>query len=685
MSKADYLEGVVWFALTTGPIVVAATWLLRRRLAELSGALAVVAWGILVTAGLVAEGLIPGMLGILSRGTVALTAVALAAGVWIATRTRAAAEKPDGGVESRRSGVLSVVLAAAALVLVAVYVLALIIDRRGMPIIGIDALTFGLPTISRWIQDGSVWSVGHYAVGWGFGAYPNNGELVQLAAILPWRSDAFVRLFGFPYLLLSGVSVFALARELRAPRAAAVAWSCATVAVPAGLLAALEYQKTDVLMVACFVGGAAFLVRHSRTGATSDLVIASLGIGLAFGARWYGVTGAAALIATWVVARAVARVGVAVLVRQTLLAVGVILAAGGFWLLRNLVHTGDPLFPVKVAPLGITLFDAPPDVIRMRGGFSLLHYVSSVDVWRDYLWPELRDGFSLAGGLALLAAVAGLLGFRRGGERRTAVVAAAALLLAAVYAATPYTAQGPDGAPVQAFVNIRYALPAVALGAAVAAALACRGRRSELVSTALGLIACIDALLHVDDAGLAPFLSDVVRPTRVAEAVIALACVVAATVLLRSRLRPAVVLACALAAIGFGYVHERGYTRTGYLGMDPAIDPVLRWDGRPLTIAIAGSAPADRLGPAQPLIGADLENKVRVVGPVVRHTLQPIRTPAQLVAGLSQGYDVVFLMREHRNQKAPEDGWVRALGYREVANGPSATLFTRAAGGPALP
>ena len=32
------------------------------------------------------------------------------------------------------------------------------------------------------------------------GTYPNNGDVVFLAAVLPWRSDAFVRLVNVPCL-----------------------------------------------------------------------------------------------------------------------------------------------------------------------------------------------------------------------------------------------------------------------------------------------------------------------------------------------------------------------------------------------------------------------------------------------------------------------------------------------------
>jgi Dolichyl-phosphate-mannose-protein mannosyltransferase len=683
MSAADYLAGVLWLALSAGPIAYAATRLLRRRLGHLGGAMAVLAWSLLFTAGIAAEALIPGVLGILTRGTVVLTALALAAVAFLLTRdTR---PSPAGNEPpTRRGGPLSIAMAVAAAGLVAVYVVAFWIDRRGVKITSIDALTFGLPTVTRWVQDDSVWSVGHYAIGWAFGAYPNNGELVQLGAVLPWRSDAFVRFVGLPYLALTGVAVYALARQLRAPWAAAVAWGAAVVAIPASLLAALEYQKTDIVMLACFVAGVAFLVRHSRSRLTADLVMGGLGLGLAFGTRWYGVSAAAAVVVVWIVARALARHPRRDIVRQTGIVIGLILLGGGFWLLRNWIEVGDPFFPVKVAPLGVTIFDAPPDLIRARGGFSLLHYATDTHVWRVFLWPQLRDGFALPTAIALVACVVGLVGLRR--DPRTAVVAVAALVLAAIYVATPYTAQGAEGQPVQAFVNVRYGVPAAALGAAVAAALGARGRLWTRASTALGLIASLDALARMDNAGAAGWIGHVARPSRLLEALVALALVAAFAFFLRVRaLRPLAIAGAAFAAIVIGYLHEHRYTRTSYATLDPAMAPILGWHGRTLTVGVTGEPATGRLGVMQPLAGPHLNNRVRLLGTVVRHTLHEPVTRGQLAASLGDGYDVVFVMRPAAGVVPPDARWVYGLGYRPVASGATAIVFTRAAGGPALP
>ena len=52
------------------------------------------------------------------------------------------------------------------------------------------------------------------------------------------------------------------------------------------------------------------------------------------------------------------------------------------------------MFPVEVAPLGLEIFDAPPDRYRELEGFSLVHYAFEPGVWREFLWRPFLDFMS---------------------------------------------------------------------------------------------------------------------------------------------------------------------------------------------------------------------------------------------------------------------------------------------------
>jgi len=462
-----------------------------------------------------------------------------------------------------------------------------------------------------------------------------------------------------------------------------LAWASAVVVTPACVLSAVEDTKPDTFMLACFAGGLVFLIRHTRRGATPDLVLAGIGLGLAFGSRWYGVTAVAVVVAVWAVARLLARVPLRSVVRQTLAVSGLVALMGGFWLLRNWIVAGNPVLPVKVALGGTVLFDAPADYVRTKGGFTILHYATDGAVWRDYLWPAFRNGFVLTGIVAFVACLVVLLGAvrRRRGTLDMVLVAAAAatLLLTLVYAATPYSAQGPDGSPVQALVNTRYGLPALVTGAAVAAAIGAWGRRWSLVVTLLGLVGVIDGVTRVDNAGLLPYFAHVARPTRVLEALVLLGLAAVAVLVVRwspRSLRAVVVVAIALLVGLAGYYHQRHYIDHRYLGADPSIDAVLEMPGRH-TIAITGPTPPGILPPNLPLNGPRLDNRVRVLGRPDRYVLQPLRSSADLASSLrGEPYDLLYVLVDPA--KPPKEvRWARALGWRQIAQGRTSVLFRR--------
>jgi len=71
-----------------------------------------------------------------------------------------------------------------------------------------------------------------------------------------------------------------------------------------------------------------------------------------------------------------------------------IAAAGGIWLVRNLIVSGSPLFPAKVAPFGITIFDAPRDSCAIPGRASPT-LATDGHRWTAYFVPAWRHSLGL--------------------------------------------------------------------------------------------------------------------------------------------------------------------------------------------------------------------------------------------------------------------------------------------------
>src|SRR5436305_15030081 len=101
-----------------------------------------------------------------------------------------------------------------------------------------------------------------------------------------------------------------------------------------------------------------------------------------FGTEWYDPPAVIIAVAGWALLTRVTRRDGRRLLGQAGVLAGVVLLAGGFWLVRNLVELGNPFFPLKVSVGGLTLFDAPRDIRREISGLTLAGYVDDPAVWR---------------------------------------------------------------------------------------------------------------------------------------------------------------------------------------------------------------------------------------------------------------------------------------------------------------
>lgn len=683
----EVVLGCVLLGVTLGASVIAGRLLVSRRMPELRGAVRAAAVGLVVSVAVLAAHVAPLALGIMSRATVLATALALLVAAArlpaVPAPARPPSPAPPGAWPAR-------LIAGVGLAALALYVVALVIDRASDPIGSVDSLSFHLPHSARWIDGGSLWAIDSFVPGWAFGHYPNNGDIFQLAAILPWNNDALVRFVTYPFAVLALLAMYATAVELGARRAVALTFAVLGVALPITMAMTLDYALTDAAALAGMATGVLFGVRHARTGARADLVLGAVGLGLALGTKWYGLSNAVALVAVWAVARLVARHGLRRVAADTALAGGVMLATGGVWHIRNLVLSGNPLFPVKVAPLGITIFDAPPDPVRETYGFALTHYAGDLDVWRSVILDQLAASFGLAGAALLVAAGAAIIFAARGRrpDPRVVTLGVAALVLTAVYAATPYSAVGPDGAPLVR-TAARYGTPAVTLAIPLAAWLATRLPRAALAIQLAGLGLLLEAMSRYDEATLPSLRSAAeARPVAAAVALTGVAAVVVAvsrrgprSVPPQTRRLAAAVLGLAAAAVVVVAVDrvQESYNRDRYVSIDRAYAWLNANAPSGVRVGISGDWPVDPYPPPWPAFGPRLGNEVEYVGPTVRERLERYAAPAPYTAALRAGdYDIVLVgLAPGADRRVPELAWTRAAGYSEVIRSSRVALLRR--------
>ena len=688
MELGEYTVGLLVLAGTWGASFAVAGLITSRRLPTLSGAPRVLAFGLIATAALIAAYLVPGMLGVLSRWTALGTAALILVVIWRLLPRQAGARADDRPSEASESGPVSWALAGIAVAAAACFTAAKLWAAARESTSDVDTLTFHLPSIAGWLQSGSIWRVDQYTPLLANGNYPHNGDLVVASVLAPFDSDAFVRLVNAPFVFLAGLAVYAMARELAAPRATATLCGALFAALPVVTYSAYDGAKTDPIMFACFGAGSLFLIRNLRLGTGGDLVLGGLGIGLAFGTKWYGVTAAAVMVAVWAGATLLRGRGLATALRGTAALCVLVAAAGGVWLLRNAIESGSPLFPVGV-PL---LWEVPRDFVRECAGYTLAGYVGETRIWTDYVYPAYRDNYALPGALALIgwATASGLalstLARRRGGASAAgaATVAAAVAGLVCAYLVTPYTALGPAGQPVQVGANTRWLVPAILLAVVLLAWALTPLRRLRPVAEAVVLVAVLTGMYRGVDLPA--------RTVAAAAVALALAAAAAYGVLLvrqragsRDRLITGTAIGLALAAVlAVAYARQRDYaadrfTREG----DPVIAYLAHEAGSGQRVAVAGVPSVDGTAAVWPAFGPRIDNHVRYLGRFVDGQLREYDDRIEWARAVERGrYDLLVVGRGGYAPGCPlpgaagdDDAWARAEGFRELAATRRLTLY----------
>lgn len=688
MPAGDYWVGLAFFLVTWGGCAAAGWFAVTRLAPGLAGSMRVLGWALLATGALLIAHLLPAALTVLSREAAALAAMVLALGA-SRLRTRSPARAIAFPPSAREPTELDRRLARLGVLAFGIWLALIALRQLHAEPLGFDAVNAYLPTAANWIQEGSIWGIQDWLPGFFFGATPGNGTVVLLAATLPWENDFVAHLAIYPFVVLTALSLYALAREAQAPRPAAALIGVMLTAAPVIVFPALRDALLDPVLYSAFSSGLLFLVRHRRTGDQSDLALAGLGLGIAFGAKFYGFTAVPIVVLAWVAASLWSRPSASRLARQALVLLAPIILFGGLWIARNWIETGNPAYPVAINAFGLEVFDAPVDPLRERLGTTLADYVDEPSVWGN----ELREQFRVAIGLpiailAVAVVVAGAFLVRRRGLREdddsdgpALVGVILAVALAASYALTPYSATGGPGDPFLAAANVRYGVPALIVAAAVAAWLCGRLGRAALTG------ACVVALVGTFDALRVGTLAP--RSTVYAAFGLAAVCVGAAWLVRRRAIeRPSLPRIGPRLAVGgaaallilvavVGSRLQETYNDSRYMGQDEALSALASDESH--RVGIAGNWTPEEPGPIYPAFGRRVQNEVSFVGVTEDGLLRRASSRQEFLAALGHPPPDVLLVG--LAEATPEDpealraspagapaelGWAESAGYTEV-------------------
>lgn len=246
-----------------------------------------------------------------------------------------------------------------------------------------DNLAYHLPFVVEWMQTGNLWEVYYSAYAGPLGYYPSNYELLVLWNMFPFGNDLMVNLLNLPIFLLLPFALYYLARKVQVSHKPALMVVLLFLMLPV-TLRQLGTPLVDLFFCYTFLLGLIFLREYTVHRRMVDLGLAGLALGLFAGTKYLGLVYSLPLVAivvAWVVA--VYRKQWQRGVKHLAMFLGGMSATGAFFYLRNLVDTGNPVFPTEVKLLGNTVFQGYGNITNNLVETSL---VNNVPVLRPFAY-----------------------------------------------------------------------------------------------------------------------------------------------------------------------------------------------------------------------------------------------------------------------------------------------------------
>ena len=411
--------------------------------------------------------LIVAMLGVLNRNTVLAGHLLLAAATLVfLPRTSRDREGASSGLSS---GSITAIGAAAAFIAVSVR-----LSLRS-PSLHFDTRNYHLSHLADWLQGHSFWSFGFSLPAQYTVAYPSNGEVLGLWFALPTHGDQFSLLSPVLFAVLGILAVAVLTRELGGLPWIGACAGTAVFATPLLFGSQTRSLGTDNAAAAGIAAAAALIACALRTDQRRWVAAAGLGLGLGMGSKYTALVPGTAVIlaAIWLLRRPR---------RLVWLLPGIVLFLGP-WLLRNVIETGNPLFPQRVGVAGVELLKGSEYPLSPASAPLIKHIVKG-------RWSIVGRWFGHVGWWLGPVALLTVIGFFTGLRRRAAPDVGRTLSLVALaafvgYLFTPFTGAEAGGKSALLLLNLRYVLPALLIGAALAAAF---GGRFSLLFIAGALV-----------------------------------------------------------------------------------------------------------------------------------------------------------------------------------------------------
>ena len=467
MSFADYLIGSAGLVLGTLAILYIGMRLTRLLVPGWRGPVAWVGTLVLSTASALVLGEILGSFG-LYRGWIYLAAAVIVALVlWRWLPGRESLDREVKLVHVPASLPLTWIGIGVAAIAISVFAVGVRV-KLGTGMTGFDSTWYHGPFAAGFAESGHTFQLHQLAPQFLTWFYPQNSELFHSLGMLAFGNDLVSPLLNLGWMVACLLAAWCIGRPY-----GGAPISLAGVAIMLASTAMADQSgeaRNDMIGTFFLLAALAVMINAAAGGrrlSTGPLILTMVAAGLAAGTKVNFLPAALAIGAGAVVLSPHGQ-----RLKSAAIGAGGLVIGGGYWYLRNLAHSGNPLPWINhIGPFDLP---GPAQDVGGRDAGSVGGYLGDPSVIRHWFFPGFADGLGDGWILLLAISVASLvfcLMRGSGPARRTG----AAVCLAIVFAwlVAPTSASGPAGSPTGFVSGLRYLAPALAvamalLGSAVA-------------------------------------------------------------------------------------------------------------------------------------------------------------------------------------------------------------------------
>ncbi len=200
--------------------------------------------------------------------------------------------------------------------------------------------------------------------------YPINGSLIFLWLMFPLKNVLLADLGQLPFFIIAGLAVYGISRKTCLSKEHAFYAGGLFLLIP-NFFKQLEIGYVDIMVGALFLVAWFYLFVLEKSFSMRDIFLFSAALGLLIGIKTLAATYSILLIPPFLSILLGQRKKI---IPALLLCAGVVIVLGGFSYARNYLSTGNPLYPVELKLLGLTIFEGVRDKASYTVHFSPQDY-----------------------------------------------------------------------------------------------------------------------------------------------------------------------------------------------------------------------------------------------------------------------------------------------------------------------